>query len=146
MTHENLKQRDPDAEAESAGKVDARAVLQSSFPTALQSAEARENGVLTNRDARRVVDAEEAKYEQAAAWSPPQTLIDGFGGKVIKVGNKAMEKKAKHEQAAAWSPAQTRAQTPTHSDEFGETSEREAEDAVEGRVPFGASQRSIYMF
>ena len=62
--------------AAAAGTVDARALLKSSFPAAFQSAEARDGGALTDRDARRVVDAEEAKRQQAAAWSPPQTQLD----------------------------------------------------------------------
>jgi hypothetical protein len=102
LTFENLRQRAAHAAAAARRKADARAVLRTSFPTAFQAAEARDDGVLSNRDARRVVDAEEAKHEQAAAWSPPQTLIDGFGNKAIKIGDKAI-KKEKEGEKEAWS-------------------------------------------
>lgn len=59
------------------------------------------------RSRNSVVDAEEAKRERAAVWSPPQTLIDGFGDTAIK--------ETKHEQAAAWSPPQTTAHTAAAS-------------------------------
>jgi len=49
-----------------------------------------------------VVDAEEAKRERAAVWSPPQTLIDGFGNKAVKIGDKAI-KKEKEGEKEEWS-------------------------------------------
>jgi hypothetical protein len=64
-----------------------------------------------------MVDAEEAKHERAAVWSPPQTLIYGFGDKAIK--------EAKHEQAAAWSPPQT----PAHADTASTDPDTVSEDA-----------------
>ena len=102
LTFENSRQRAAHAAAAARKEADARAVLRTSFPTAFQAAEARDDGVLSNRDARRVVHAEEAKHEQAAAWSPPQTLIDGFGNKAVKIGDKAI-KKEKEGEKEEWS-------------------------------------------
>ena len=141
LTFENSRQRAAHAAAAARNKVDARAVLRTSFPTAFQAAEARDDGVLSNRDARRVVDAEQAKHEQAAAWSPPQTLIDGFGNRAIKTGDSAIKKEEGREKEAWSQPlfGGNETHTDTHTDTHKHTHKDKARTTnlaqlQEGRV------------
>ena len=67
--------------AAAAGTVDARALLKSSFPAAFQSAEARDGGALTDRDARSLASDEvPASANRERAESPPHSSTPPASG------------------------------------------------------------------
>jgi hypothetical protein len=67
--------------AAAAGTVDARALLKSSFPAAFQSAEARDGGALTDRDARsQASDEVPASANRERAESPPNSSTPPASG------------------------------------------------------------------